>query len=480
MIPRSPAARAGLLAAAVLAASGCGDDLPGGAAADAGVRAHFSPLDSDGHDLRDAAGRIALLRGVNARVAGVFDVTFDDGRTPLEPIPALTDADCAEMRRLGFDLLRLPINWSGIEPSPGDYDEGYLDAVDSAVRCADRAGLLVLIDLHQDAYSKEIGEDGAPLWAIQPPPTMLLGGPLDDLDQRRQSRQVLDAFDSLFAPGDPHGLQAAYLAMLDRVAARFAAAPAVVGFEIINEPIAPSDTLDPFQFAAAARLRQAAPTKLVFFEPPAVRNFLDAQPLASAPFPVAGAVYAPHAYTYVFGDQSASLAGMTEDDLAFGIDHARAEADAWGVPLYIGEFGIGPDQTRAADWMRFQADLHDRYQASDSYWLWKERSQGRWGLFDYDDASETWTERPEVVGWVSRLHAARIAAARARVRSGPGRLELQVTEGPIDAPHEIYLPEAAVAAVTITCDGAPLPPPPRDPGTGLIEVRCSGDLVVSE
>ena len=474
---RALAARAGLVAAAALAASGCGDNLPA-AAADAG--AHFSPLDSDGHDLRDAAGRIAILRGVNARVAGVFDVSFDDGRAPLEPIPALTDADCAEMRRLGFDLLRLPINWSGVEPSPGDDDDGYLDAVEDAVRCADAAGLYVLIDLHQDAYSKEIGEDGAPLWAIQPPPTMLLGGPLDDLGQRRASRQVEDAFDSLFAPGDPDGLQAAYRAMLAHVAARFATDPAVVGFEIINEPVAPSETLDPFQVAAATALRRAAPGKLVFFEPPAVRNFLDSQPLASAPFPVAGAVYAPHAYTYVFGAQEASLADMTEDDLAVGIDNARAEADAWGVPLYIGEFGIGPDQTRADDWMRFEGQLHDRYLASDSFWLWKERSQGRWGLFDYDDTAGTWTERPQVVAWVSRLHPARIAAAHARVTSGPGRLEIEVTDGPIDAPHEIYLPAAAAARVAITCDGASLPAASRDPATGLIQVSCPGDLVVTD
>ena len=37
--------------------------------------------------LVDERGREVTLRGVNARAAGVFDVTFDDGRLPLEPIP---------------------------------------------------------------------------------------------------------------------------------------------------------------------------------------------------------------------------------------------------------------------------------------------------------------------------------------------------------------------------------------------------------
>lgn len=210
------------------------------------ARAPFRPIDSDGVHLRDELGRIALFRGVNARVEGIFDVTFDDGREPLEPIPPLDDADCRRMRELGFDLLRLAIDWSGIEPERDEFSEAYLDRVAAAVDCAGSAGLLVLLDLHQDAYSKEIGEDGAPLWAIEPPPAMLLEGPLDDLDARRQSRQVLDAFDSFFAAGDPHGLQAEFIAMLEEVAARFASDPAVIGFELFNEPVAAPEGLDPF------------------------------------------------------------------------------------------------------------------------------------------------------------------------------------------------------------------------------------------
>lgn len=37
--------------------------------------------------LVDQRGREVTLRGVNARVEGLFDVTFDDGRLPLEAIP---------------------------------------------------------------------------------------------------------------------------------------------------------------------------------------------------------------------------------------------------------------------------------------------------------------------------------------------------------------------------------------------------------
>ena len=45
--------------------------------------------------LVDAIGREVSVRGINARVEGLFDVSFDDGRIPLEPIPAFTREDAA-------------------------------------------------------------------------------------------------------------------------------------------------------------------------------------------------------------------------------------------------------------------------------------------------------------------------------------------------------------------------------------------------
>jgi len=447
---------------------GCGGSEP----------ARFTPLTVDGSTLRDADDRVVLLHGVNARVDGVFDVSFDDGRTALEPIPALAPADCARMRQLGFDLLRLPINWSGIEPERDVIDEAYLGRVGDAIDCAGDAGLYVIVDLHQDAYSKEIGEDGAPLWAIEPPPQMLLEGPLTDLDQRRLSSQVKAAFTTLFDPDDPAGLQAELIDVLRLVAERWADHPAVIGFELFNEPDTGAAELDPFQAAAAAAVRAAAPTKLVFFEPPAIRNFLDFQPLAAAPFPVAGAVYAPHVYTFVFGNAGDQLANLTKDALRPSVDNAAAEALAWGTPLWIGEYGVGPDTTRADDWMRWQSELHDEYLAGDAFWLWKEDSQGGWGI--HERTGDGWQERPQVVGWVSRIHAERIAGEPRRLTwSGDtGVLEVD-SSGGRGRVHQIYVPEASAATFAVTCAGEPVAALTRDAGTGLVDVACDGLLVVT-
>jgi hypothetical protein len=439
-----------------------------------------SPLWSDGVHLRDAEGRIALLRGINARVDGVFDVTFSDGRAALEEIPPLTSDDCRRMRELGFDLLRLPINWSGVEPAQGAYDEAYLERVDGAVGCAADAGIHVVIDIHQDAYSKEIGEDGAPLWAIDPPPTALLGGPLTDLGSRRTSAQVMDAFRTFFDLDDASGLQAAFAEMVGHVAARWATHPAVIGFELYNEPVTGTAELDAFHARAGAAVRAAAPTKLVFFEPIAVRNLTDFIPLPRAPFPLPGAVYAPHIYTYVFQPDPTAFENATAEQLEASVSAARDEAAAWHTPLFIGEFGAGPtDDAVHARWTQTQMQLHDRYLASDAYWVWKESSQASWGLYDHDPASGAWTERPHVVEWLSRIHVARIAGTPRSLESSLAgdRIELAL-DAAADVPHSIYIPERFAASATASCDGVTVAAP-RDAATGLAEVPCRGTLVVA-
>lgn len=419
-----------------------------------------------------------LLRGVNARVDGIFDVSFDDGRVALETVPEMTDEDCLGMRAVGFNLLRLPVNWSGIEPNQGTYEESYLTRVDEAVRCAHDAGLFVLIDFHQDAYSKEIGEDGAPLWAIVPAPEMLLEGPLTDLEARRTSPQVAAAFESFFDPMDAAGLQAAFFAMIEHVARRYATHPGVIGFEIFNEPVIDADKLDPFHFAAAAVLRAAAPEKLIFFEPPAIRNFLDFQPLAAEPFPVSGAVYSPHIYTFVFRDEQNRLATLTKEDLRTSIDNARAEAQAWGTPLFIGEYGIGPTRTNADLWIQYQNELQDEYLASNAFWLWKEESQGRWGLFDYDEGTHTWTERPQVRDWVSRVYPQRIAGTvDSLTYDGATDTMTLVSQSSSQAPHVIYVPARISDQLQVRCNGEG-PAVARDAASGTIEVTCSGTLHV--
>ena len=74
------------------------------------------------------------------------------------------------------------MNWGAIEPEPGQFDAEYLASARDLIAACGAVGV----------YSKEIGQDGAPLWAIVPPPAELLGGPLEDLEVRRLSVQVIN------------------------------------------------------------------------------------------------------------------------------------------------------------------------------------------------------------------------------------------------------------------------------------------------
>jgi endoglycosylceramidase len=441
-----------------------------------------SPLGVHCNALIDASGRTVLLHGVNARVAGVFDVTFDDGRLPLETIPAFTAADAARIRALGFNALRLPVDWSGIEPQEdGGIVDAYLDRVAAVTAMCAAAGLFVIVDLHQDAYSKEIGEDGAPLWAIVPAPTQLLGGPLGDLSALIESPQVQDAYDTFFdsqEAGVP--LRARYTQMAASVASRFASDPAVAGFELYNEPYATDGDTRALEEQMIPVLRAAAPAKLLFFEPPAFRNELDTASMGPGSIG-AGTVYAPHVYTLAFTDPNASV---SKETFANSNDSARDEADSWHAPLVITEYGYPPSSPNFANWAMWQAELEDEVKASSFFWVWKEESQGSWGFYDYDDAG-TPTERTAVVSAMTRARLEAVAGALVSVGYDESAMTMTVTfdgSDSIAAPNVVSIGAGAsvpAAKWTATCDGKTVATSGVDP----LSIVCGGagfhTLVVS-
>jgi endoglycosylceramidase len=430
--------------------------------------------------LVDKEGRVVFLHGVNARVNGVFDVTFDDARAPLEAIPDFTADDAKAMRAMGFDALRLPINWSGLEPKDGaGFDEAYLDRVSAVVDLCEAAGIFVLVDLHQDAYSKEIGEDGAPLWAIKPAPSKLLGGPLTDLGARRTSPQVLQAFSTFFGDSaDGTALRSRFAAAVKHVAARFAGRDGVVGIEIYNEPI-PDDQaqLDRLHDQVIAAIHEADPGRLAFFEPDVQRNLVDhAKPAERAPWP--GTVYAPHVYTLAFTGSDADHQKMTKATLEPSNKAARYEAGTWKAPLAITEFGYDPSGIQGDSYLQWQTELQDQYLASAFFWVWKEESQGAWGLFDHDAQKGSWAVRDPVRKALSRVAPESVAGwpTSFGYDRAAKRFELKFTgDTAITASSRIFVPapEDFAASFDVTCDGASFPGE-RDAMTGLVEVPCGG------
>jgi endoglycosylceramidase len=440
----------------------------------------------DGH-LVDEAGREWRLRGINARVEGLFDVTFDDGRVPLQPIPDWNADDARQARALGFNFLRLPINWSGLEPQEGVFSDVYLARMQEVVRLTVDAGLWVLLDFHQDAYSKEIGEDGAPLWAIVPPPEQLLQGPLTDLSQRRVSRQVLNAFRGFFT--NQENLQERFLPAFGRVAATFADEPALLGIEVMNEPVVNhipdgDALLWAFYLRVLPVMREANPRHPLWLEPDTFRNFTLASSLPAEPFPDDNVVYCPHMYPGLIGRRGDSVEDWVEQ-LTETFDLLRVEARAWGnAAVVVGEWGDDPRRAEAPFYWRAIDRLTDDRGFGHAVWLWKENSQDSWGFFDFDEAADAWVPRAAVHAGFPRPYVAATPGRSLAHTADPDGTSLvaRFDPGSSRAPLLVYLP-GGPDAWTLTLEGVEVPlldagagwvvPRWRPEGPGPVELRAT-------
>ncbi len=140
----------------------------------------------DRNYLRDGHGRYVFFHGVNvsgstkvpASVDGKpltldqMEETHATGRpsylglpfpghtgkvVKLEEIAAAADAEFRKLRDAGFNAVRLLLNWEGIEPvRKGEYDQEYLKSIRTVVEAANRYGIYVLLDMHQDAFSRHL------------------------------------------------------------------------------------------------------------------------------------------------------------------------------------------------------------------------------------------------------------------------------------------------------------------------------------
>ena len=383
-------------------------------------------LDPAGGWFQDAQGREVLLRGANINSLGEY-WAFDPDVAPVFP---LVEEEVDLYAGIGWNVVRLILTWSLVEPSPGEYDEAYLDEVEAAVQLFQSRGIYTLIDLHQDAWGPTlaateecppdtqpaVGWDGAPGWAT------LDGGasrciPDGTFALREFSPAVVAAFLAFWqddeGPGGI-GVQTRYHSMLGHLATRFSPYDSVIGYDVMNKPNAWSsvtlalaapgqdledqtEALSDFYARGLAAIRGAedaadAPHRMLFFEPSP--DWAVSRALAVIPwFEHDGQVaYAPHIYQ---GGITPNPLG--ESSFQDAVDDA---ATLRGVPILTGEWGTGP--TRATDpeddYFEQHQDFQDQFRMSSAMWQFRVGcgdphsanhpyegvDPGMWGLFDVD------------------------------------------------------------------------------------------------
>ena len=351
---------------------------------------------------------------------------YEGGRCPdivANAYPPLCQSDVAQMAAFGFNSLRLPLSWSLLEPERGRFNQTYVDRAAQVVDWARALGIYVIIDMHQNAYSRYVGpgngvdlsaNSGAPAWA-----TLTDGLPsgLFLKNQREANGAVFESFSNFWY--NRSGIQDEYIAAVSVLAKRFKDDSTVAGYSVFNEP-QPGWNLPPgfedlllFPFyrrvidaVTGAHDGLPCPTgifmpaicgyadagvrdtrHLFFLEPGLLRQITDfpthlGLPLSSYP----NLVYDIHAYTHGFTIEA--LLGNHDPSKATypwgGYDQTYSlggrEAKAMGAALFVSEFGNDPklDSVLLAN----QVLEQEKYNVGFAFWTWKENSGVGWGMFD--------------------------------------------------------------------------------------------------
>ena len=142
----------------------------------------------------------------------------------------------AQFAAWGFNVARLGLIWDAVEPSPGIYNEDYLNWIGEMLDLCREYGLYAYLDMHQDLYSA-LYSDGAPAWATLTEHAFEPAALWSDAYLFSPAvQQAYDAFWQNRAAADGVGLQDHYARMWAHVARRFAGHEVVLGYDFLNEP----------------------------------------------------------------------------------------------------------------------------------------------------------------------------------------------------------------------------------------------------
>jgi endoglycosylceramidase len=393
-----------------------------------------------GGEIFDAQGRSVYFRGVN--ISGNAKISPD--HLPFQPEETVW---WDHLREWGFNLARFCVFWEGIEPEKGVYDAVYIDKVRRLLEGAARRGIYVIVDMHQDIFSRWLHGDGAPAWAVKaagvdPEHNDSFGGQFWSWSNIFSSdlRKCITNF------WQSAELEEHYTTAFVELAKKLKDNPYILGYDVMNEP-SPGDIsnaggafengyLKPFYEDVITALRRVDPDAMGFIEP-MDQNFS----VLEAPN-VDRVVYAPHMYDSIANSFHIMI---LPEYLLFQLLHgaARNKAKELGEPLLIGEFG--------APWTVQPSWAHDvivdaEYRAmeggftSNTLWDYSVRDVAGWNEEDYSiiDGSGN----PRGLNVASRPYARRLGGVPVgqSFNRCTRAYELEFDDGATQAPTIVHVP----------------------------------------
>ncbi|MEV0095976.1 cellulase family glycosylhydrolase [Streptomyces sp. NPDC050738] len=335
----------------------------------------------------DDAGRALILHGLN---------TASSAKSDPGGMPWIEEKDVQrESDALGSDFVRFLIQWRNVEPQPGSYDDAYLREVETRVRWYGRRGYRVMLDMHQDIYGPAVKGNGAPAWATE----------ADGLGVTEQEQWELKyvepgtirAFDHFWGTrSGGRDLRAHYAAAWAHVASKFADDPAVIGYDLMNEPWGGSVQGPAFEAGPLAALYRRTITAIravdrdswIFVEPEAVSaNWGLPSALPRLTDPRGGGdkariAYAPHLYPLPM-DLGGGYTGSTKSQVDSTLDSWREQTEKTarrlGAPVLIGEYGLDMTLPGAGAYVTKVRETADAMGAGTAYWS---SDPGSWSPWD--------------------------------------------------------------------------------------------------
>lgn len=351
--------------------------------------------------LKDSSGRYRLYHGVNA-VYKIFP--FHPITDHFDSNSSLCEEDLMNLQAWGMNVIRLHVAWEGVEPQRGQYNFTYIQKLREIVQSCDKYGISVILDSHQDLFSKKFCGEGFPDWAVKHNHTFPFPLPIKLRKDAQGYPLVEDCLKQPFAlfytTYDVMRFQQDFFTDADGIAGHFANMwievakvmhdlPNVLGYEIVNEPsganlydypynflwpgVSNNKFLLPFYKRVNKAIRSIDKQKLLFFEPSVVDVF--AGGFVETPggiFELEKQVFSYHLYCPLVTSQGQPTSPsfckkFDELTLQSKFDNYKA----LGVGGFLTEFGALSDSTKSADEvLRITKFAEDNFQ-SWVYWQFK-------------------------------------------------------------------------------------------------------------
>ena len=415
------------------------------------------PVEEDTFFMRDDAGRVVILHGLNIMSASKG--------TPDRLPPNFDEEDVERYaRQWGFNGVRYLILWDGLEPTQGEYNTEYLDAIEERLDWFAAHDVAVILDMHQDVYARYFCCDGAPDWAIEDDDIPFEQLPQWDLNYFTDA--VRAAFDNFFEyEGEYPYLQDHYVGVWVEVATRFADHPAVIGYDIMNEPspgsalnaadftVTPPDSpaaefdrtlLADFYQRVIDAIREVDADSWILYEPryAAVANG-QASYIRKLDDPREGPpriVYSPHLYSITM-EFNGAYDPNSDGTLESWEANRNIDAEAQGAPLLCGEWGFDPNWENADLFMDEVLEMYDRMMAGWTYWSY---DPGGWGIWEAGEDGKYVQERDNADDLV-RPYPRSVAGVPRSFSYDPDTRVFELTFDPSPSatvPTDIYVPAA--------------------------------------